>query len=314
MSERFQILSLDGGGLKGLFSAAVLAHLEEDLDVRITDHFDLIAGTSTGGIIALALGYGMRPREVVQFYLKNGARIFPPRRFGLLRQFRCSKYEPSALEQCLKECFGDRRLADSQKRLVIPSYSLGTDNVYLFKTPHHERLKRDWRVPMWQVAMATSAAPTFLPAFTQVDKQRLIDGGVWANNPVMVAVVEAASMLEVPLSAMRVLSLGTTDSIKGRSPKLDRGGFWQWKQDGSEVFLRGQSIGAFNQALHLLDKERAIRLDPVVPDGLFQLDKLSEDGLTERAATVSRDFTPRYERTFAGHQAAPYTSLYPPRG
>ena len=76
MSERFQILALDGGGIKGLFSAAVLAHIEEDLQTRIVDHFDLITGTSTGGIIALALGAGMRPRDVVSFYADEGAAIF----------------------------------------------------------------------------------------------------------------------------------------------------------------------------------------------------------------------------------------------
>ncbi len=76
---RFQILSLDGGGLRGMFSAAVLARLEEDLDVRVVDHFDLIAGTSTGGIIALGLGLGMSPRDILQFYTDHGPRIFRDR-------------------------------------------------------------------------------------------------------------------------------------------------------------------------------------------------------------------------------------------
>lgn len=73
---RFQILSLDGGGLRGMFSAAVLARLEDDLQLRITDHFDLIAGTSTGGIIAIGLGLGLTPREIVEFYAEHGPRIF----------------------------------------------------------------------------------------------------------------------------------------------------------------------------------------------------------------------------------------------
>ena len=73
---RFQILSLDGGGIKGLFAAAILAQLEDDLNVRVSDHFDLITGTSTGGIIALGLGMGLRPREIVQFYVSEGEKIF----------------------------------------------------------------------------------------------------------------------------------------------------------------------------------------------------------------------------------------------
>jgi len=77
MTDRFQILSLDGGGIKGIFSAAVLTHLEEDLQINVADHFDLITGTSTGGIIALCLGLGMRPRDIVRFYVDQGPLIFP---------------------------------------------------------------------------------------------------------------------------------------------------------------------------------------------------------------------------------------------
>lgn len=81
-TERFQILSLDGGGIKGLFSASVLAKLEDDLGVSIVDHFDLIVGTSTGGLIALGLGMGMRPHELVRFYVESGPKIFQ-HSFGL---------------------------------------------------------------------------------------------------------------------------------------------------------------------------------------------------------------------------------------
>src|SRR3989442_5590388 len=159
--ERFQILSLDGGGIKGLFSAAVLAKLEEDLNTNITDHFDLIVGTSTGGIIALGLGLGMKPQEIVQFYVESGPQIFRDR-LGLskFKHWLSCKFPQHPLRTALQKCFGDRPLADSKKRLVIASYNCGADDIYLFKTPHHERLRRDYKVPMWKVALATSAAPT----------------------------------------------------------------------------------------------------------------------------------------------------------
>jgi uncharacterized protein len=133
LSTRFQILSLDGGGIKGLFSAAVLARFEEDLGVTIADHFDLITGTSTGGIIALGLGLGMRPREIVQFYVSQGPKIFRQTRWwtSLCSLFR-RKYPQEPLKTALQECVGDKRLADSKKRLVIPSYNLDKDEVYLF--------------------------------------------------------------------------------------------------------------------------------------------------------------------------------------
>lgn len=307
MSKSFQILSLDGGGIKGLFSAAVLSFLEDDHHVRATDHFDLIVGTSTGGIIALALGIGMRPHEIVSFYIKEGPRIFPPCFFSKGIHYIRHKFSPLNLENALKSCFGEARLADSKKPLVIPSYNLGDDDIYIFKTPHHERLKRDWKVPMWKVAMATSAAPTYFPSFRKVDHLRLVDGGVWANNPCMIGIIEAVSLFEVPLDAIRVLSLGTTDVVKGRPDNLDKGGLWQWRKEAVEVILRGQSIGAYTQAQHLLGKEKIIRLDPKVPDGLFELDKLSEEQLIAKAAHESRHFSPQFKDIFCGHISFKYT-------
>lgn len=307
----FQILSLDGGGIKGLFSAAVLAKVEEDLGVNVAEHFDLITGTSTGGIIALGLGLGLRPREIVQFYVSEGPSIFRKKRWitslcSLWRQ----KYPQEPLKTALQRCFGDKRLADSQKRLVIPSYNLDKDEVYLFKTPHHDRLTRDWKVPLWKVALATSAAPTYFPSCHDIDHIRLIDGGIWANNPTMVAIVEAISMLGVPLSSISVLSLGTTNAVTRRPRTLDCGGLWQWKSVGIDAALRGQSHGVQGQAQHLLGKDRVVRVDPIVPDGLFALDRLSERELLGEASHTSRHFTPTFTAKFRTHKAAPFTPLH----
>jgi patatin-like phospholipase/acyl hydrolase len=307
----FQILALDGGGIKGLFSAAVLTHLEEDLQINVTDYFDLIVGTSTGGIIALGLGIGMRPREIVSFYVKKGHEIFPRGVGFSLRQFWRNKFNASPLENALKEFFNDKLLGESRKRLVIPSYNLGDDDVYLFKTAHHERLKRDYKVPIWKVALATSAAPTYFPSFRRVNHIRLIDGGIWANNPTMVGIVEAVSMLGQSLDSIKVLSLGTTDEIKIRPAKLDKGGFWQWKKAALDVFLRAQNIGTFTQALHLLGEGKVIRLNPKVPDGLFAMDKLSEKELLSKAAHESRHFTPKFKKDFMEHIAPVFTSMHP---
>src|SRR5450755_1816923 len=196
--ERFAVLSIDGGGVRGIFVAAVLANLERDTGAKVTDHFDLIVGTSTGGIIALGLGAGMSPEEILAHYIDNVNSIFPARRRSTLARplsLVRAKYKPDGLREVVQAIFRDKLLCDSTVPLVIPSYNIGENAVYLFKTPHHERLRRDWKVPMWQVAMATSAAPTYFPAFSLPDEHvRLVDGGVWANNPSMVGVVEAVSM------------------------------------------------------------------------------------------------------------------------
>jgi uncharacterized protein len=112
----------------------------------------------------------------------------------------------------LEGVLGENKLGDSAKRLVIPAWDAQMDAVYIFKTPHHQRLMCDWRIPMVDVALATSAAPLYFPA-ARVDGHRLIDGGVWANNPSVVAITEAVSMLDVPLRAIRVLNVGTIDQL-----------------------------------------------------------------------------------------------------
>jgi patatin-like phospholipase/acyl hydrolase len=310
--KRFQILSLDGGGIKGLFSAAVLANIEEDLGVRTADHFDLIAGTSTGGIIALGLGLGLRPREIVRFYVEEGPAIFRQVRWwtSLSWSWR-RKYPQEPLKQALQRCFGEKRLCDSTKRIVVPSYNLDKDEVYLFKTPHHERLARDWKEPMWKVALATSAAPTFFPSCDDVDHIRLIDGGIWANNPTVVAIVEAYSMLSVPLESIATLSLGTTNTASNKPASLDKGGLWHWRRAGIDAAMRGQSHGVQGQAIHLLTPERAIRLDPAVPDGLFALDKLTEKRLLSEAAHASRILSPKFKAVFVPHRAEPFIPFHP---
>ena len=139
---------------------------------------------------------------------------------------------------------------------------------------------------------------------------RLIDGGIWANNPTMVGIVEAVSMLGQSLDSIKILSLGTTDEIKIRADKLDKGGFWQWKKAALDVFLRAQNIGTFTQAQHLLGKAKVIRLNPKVPDGLFKMDKLSEKELLSKAAHESRHFSPQFKEVFMNHKAQEFKPFH----
>ncbi len=311
---RFQILSLDGGGIKGLFSAAILAAIEEDLGIRVIDHFDLIAGTSTGGIIAIGLGLGMSPREIVDFYLREGPKIFP-RWLGVkwFQHWAYRKYSSRPLSLALRSCFKEKLFGESKKRLVIPSYNLGEDDVYIFRTPHADRLRRDYRVPAWKVALATSAAPTFFPCTREIGSIRLIDGGVWANNPAMVAIIEAVGTLNRQLSSIWALSIGTSDAISRRRKRLNGGGIISWGLGNAaiDVIMRGQSIGTNNQARFLLEGERLERLNPKVAADEFSLDGISKaDDLIGKAAHHSRMFAPVFEEKFAQHAAAPYVPLH----
>ncbi|MDF6020904.1 CBASS cGAMP-activated phospholipase [Streptomyces sp. JH34] len=313
MTERFQILALDGGGFRGMFSAAVLARLEEDLGVRIADHFDLIAGTSTGGIIAMGLGLGLSPQQILEFYTEHGPRIFRDRsRMRSLRHLVRAKYSTEPLRAALTQVFGDRTFGESTKRLVITSYNIAADDVYLFRTPHLPGLKRDWREKAVSVALATSAAPTYLPGMP-LDGARLVDGGVWANNPAMVALTEAVGPLSVPLDTIRVFSLGTTTDVRHRHRRLDRGGLLPWAGDAVEVLMRAQSESAAKQVRHFVGKENVLRLNPMVPTGAVALDDVDTKTLSGLAGHVSRDVSPAVHRIFCDHHAPAFVPLHPAR-
>jgi patatin-like phospholipase/acyl hydrolase len=313
--RRFTVLSIDGGGVRGIFAAAVLASLERDTGTRITDHFDLVVGTSTGGIIALGLGAGMSPEEILALYLDNADSIFPAWRRSILARplsLVRAKYKADGLRRVVQQVFGDTLMCESTVPLVIPSYNIGENAVYLFKTPHHERLRRDWIVPMWRVAMATTAAPTFFPAYSLPgDHVRLVDGGVWANSPSMVGIVEAVSMFGQPLEQIRLLSLGTTVAASYRPRRLDRGGLLHWVRslNVAQVLLAAQSQGAFTASEHLLGRGRAFRLNPPAPESLARLDAADARDLLASAAHHSRDFCPMFAAEFGSHQRGPYTPL-----
>ncbi len=315
MRDRFQILSLDGGGIKGLFSAAMLTHIEQDLGVSITNHFDLITGTSTGGIIAIGLGLGMSPEEILRFYLEKGGAIFPSslRSTGrwLRHPFR-HKHDPRDLEIALKDCFQNRLLGESRRMLVIPSFNLADTDVALFKTAHDERFRRDYRIPAWKVAMATAAAPTYFPGFTGIDHMNLIDGGVWANNPCMVALTEAIGILRIPPENIRILSIGTFEEISSPPQRLMRGGWLQWGKHATETILAGQNAGASKQAALIVGKENMLRVSPNVPKGLFTLDGFSPGKLLAKASHNSRHEMPRIHNMFLDHRAPDFTPFHTP--
>lgn len=169
MTRPVRILSLGGGGILGAFAASALAAFERATGRRVVEHFDLIAGTSTGGIIAIGLAMGAPAEEINRFYETEGPNIFPRRGgvrawLGRVRDVFRPKFSDKALRAAIRGVVGDRPLSEAKTRLVVPSYDVNTGKVYLFKTSHHPSYCHHADLPAVDAALATSAAPTDFPA------------------------------------------------------------------------------------------------------------------------------------------------------
>lgn len=273
-----KVLSIDGGGIKGVFPVALLASVEETIGGNVGEYFDLIVGTSTGGIIALGLGMGFTARDIVEFYERLGPKVFRGSRLlGLVRQIGASKYDRAPLRAALEEKFGERRLGDSMRRLVIPSLNLLNGEVHIYKTAHHPRLATDYKELVVDVALATSAAPTYFPTHRSAAGLPLIDGGVWANNPVGFAAVEALTMLDWPKGEFRILSLGCTgEALDVRAGSAYGWGIARWALRIVQVMMTAQSSSSLGMALHLAGHTNVIRINPTMPSGRFGMDVVRE--------------------------------------
>lgn len=277
MSSYKRILSIDGGGIKGVFPAAFLADIEDTLEHPIYRYFDLIAGTSTGGIIALALALGLKASEILDFYKTYGSKIFAGNRFVLtIKQALWRKYGHQHLRRALEETFGDKLIGDARTRLVIPSMNIDTGEVHIFKTKHHPKFERDYKVQAVEAALATASAPTYFPLFKTASEFPLVDGGLWANNPVGMAVVEAIGVLGWPKENLRVLSIGCTESPFDVGLLRKRNIGWYWATKTIDAFMAGQSSGSLGTAYSLVGHESVIRINQIVTKGRFALDSAKQ--------------------------------------
>lgn len=275
----FRILSIDGGGIRGVFSAAYLAEMERRFlgGRSIATCFDMIAGTSTGGIIALALAHGMSAREALQIYVDRGSRIFPGlsgwRKWRrLLRWISRPKHDQSVLRDELLLIFGDKVLNDAATRLVVPSFEGRHGEPFLYKTPHHPDYQKDRHQRFAHVALHTSAAPSYYPAIDN-DGLFMIDGGIWANNPVMNALVDVLACYDVPRENIRILSLGTGETEFTLGEAVRSGGVRHWAfLRAFEAAARAQCKNALGQAYLLVGKNNVLRVDPPASSNPIALD------------------------------------------
>ena len=255
--KRFKVLSIDGGGILGLYSATILKNIELELqqkhgsDTRIVDFTDLICGTSTGGLIALALARRVSTETICQFYKQKGLTIFPNSRsiWKTIKQTLWGgKFSDVPLKQALDKILGDKNIGSSHCLLCIPTYDFTHGTYGIFKYDHPEgNLKRHNKLSLVDVALATSAAPTYFP-LAQIEAEnntQYVDGGVWANNPSLVGLTEAMSYFVgegKQYQHLDLLSIATLNSGSGKPPLLKRfRSFLDWRDDLFQMSLIGQS-------------------------------------------------------------------------
>ncbi|MGV8075318.1 MAG: patatin-like phospholipase family protein [Syntrophobacteraceae bacterium] len=299
---KYRILSLDGGGLRGLITARLLCRLNSHSDIAgWLDSTDLYVGTSTGGILALGLAIGKSPDEIRNLYKNKGEKIFDDSVWDNIRDLGKTvgaDYSNKNLKKELENIFLGKRLSDINKKVAIPTFDLDNE-----EAPS----KRTWKPKIFHnfigpdsdgdrliadVALYTSSAPTYFPS-----ADGYIDGGVFANNPSIVAIAQAISRKNdaaerASLDELVMLSLGTGVSLTYIKGKTLDWGYAQWIKPLINVLMDGVAGISDYQAKQLLgDRYHRLQIvfDPSETIAMDAVDKL--DRMDQIAGGYNLDIT-----------------------
>ncbi len=331
-NNKFQVLALSGGGFRGLYTAKVLELLEQRSGGPIARHFDLICGTSIGGIIALALALEIPAATIVQLLTVEGESIFGgPARQRRIRNGRpWDRYLPLGMTQAIHksaplrdlltraDVFGNRVLGDCTHRVIIPTVNFTTAIPQLFKTPHHPSFERDHLLPLVEIALATSAAPVFFPNH-RFNNQVFVDGGLVANGPALFGVHEAEYFLRQGIDNVHVLAIGTLqiDSAASSADRLDRG-IVAWGKELFALTIAAQER-AMNQIVEHRLRERFMCINETITQqqvkdvALDLADPQAQQTLLGRAdASYQRALKERVSDRYLAHVALTPTFYYGP--
>lgn len=309
MASRFQILSLSGGGARGLYTAQVLAELENRFKKPIAKHVDLICGTSIGGILALGLAAHIPAEYILSTFDKHRKSIFPDNKpwkkkgfiFGLspkdISQLKKSQYSSEPLKKAVEEIYEGRKVKDLKSCVLVPAINYTVGKMRVFKTPHHHDFYQDQERTLSDVALATSAAPTYFPIHA-INGERYVDGGLTANNPIQLGIIEAFRAFQIPLDSISGLCIGNMGQglSVNHENALDLGYLgWGFGQDIIDLSMSVNEQLSFDMARMLLNG-RLYQIDSDATEQQAQLLKL--DNGSDAAAEILR----AHARNKAGEQ------------
>ena len=308
MADFYRILSIDGGGIRGIIPAQVLIALEEKLqhetgnaDARIADYFDLIAGTSTGGILACVYlcpspDQPARPRfnasQALDLYFERGDEIFDIPLWHKIRSgagLLDERYPADGLEEALYDYLGELKLSALLKPSLITSYDIRRRRAHFFKQ-HRAKQEPNRNFLVRDVARATSAAPTYFECARVKSDANLIyplvDGGVFANNPTLCAYAEARVHADKRAADMVILSLGTGSNEKSYAyAEAKDWGLAEWAKPVISIMMSGVAETVHYQLDQIFDAvgrpEQYLRVQPEIPADNTDLDKVDQENLNE---------------------------------
>jgi len=312
MSKKVRILSIDGGGIRGVLPGTILAYIESQLqlkegpDVRLADYFELIAGTSTGGILSCAYvtpNEDQRPKltaqEAVNLYQEHGDKIFNvtfKHKLRTLGGITDEKFSADELEGILKDYMGSTKLSEAFTPCLITAYDIQNRKAHFFTSADATSEMYDYYLR--DVCRATSAAPTYFEAAhiksIMGASIALVDGGVFANNPALCAYSEARTMdfskkdkaTNPKAKDMFLVSIGTGSTKKPYAyEKAKDWGMVQWIKPIIDIMMSGNSETVSYQLHQLFDttdagvKEHYARLEPEFFNASAEMDDASEENL-----------------------------------
>ena len=275
----FRILALDGGGTRGIYTAQLLAKIEQALGTDIKTAFDLIVGTSTGAIIAGAAVSDIPMTDIVKLFETETPHIF--RRRWYRNPLFVSKYPSEQLAEVIAKHIPATPLAEITKPLMLTSSEIAESEVHIFRSnygrPDSEITPTTEKICLRDAILASCAAPTFFDP-KSVDNRLLADGCLWANNPSTIAATEALSMFRKDPQTIRMLSIGTGHSTNMYRQRRGWGFITGWGGAKLTAYVMTLQAQASAHTANLLLKRNYLRINPDIHrwaiDSLTQLDNL----------------------------------------
>lgn len=294
-TEVFKVLSLDGGGVRGIFAAKILSLIEKKLQLKTHEAFDLIVGTSTGSIIAGSIAVRYDLAQLVEDYHENAPKIFQ-KRFGFCRLWH-SKYNCKILEEFLYNRLGDIKLGEIEKPLILNATNVSIGDVYIFKSSYQKKQRggdyvRDGNTPLFKAVLASCAAPTYFDP-VNIGGTLVCDGGIWANNPSLVAYTDARKNFQA--KKIKILSLGTGKTRKIYLPSKRWGYLSGWKKGNLVDFAMLCQTTFPQKVLELLHPDDILRINPEIEN--YELDdcqnvpkliELAKGEFVKRASEIAK--------------------------